>query len=114
AYGIQAAAEIYFGVSARDLTVDQAALLAGIIRSPNAYNPIRSPERARERRELALGRMVDAGHLTEDEAEVYSMAPLPTELHEVTPRVDDYFADAVKRQLLRDPRLGATQEERER
>ncbi|HEV3496112.1 MAG TPA: transglycosylase domain-containing protein, partial [Actinomycetes bacterium] len=113
AYGIQAAAETYFGVSARELTVDQAALLAGMIRSPNAYHPVRYPERARDRREAALQRMVDVGHLTEDEATMYAMTPLPTQLHQVTPPVNDYFAEAVKNQLLRDPRLGATPEERE-
>jgi penicillin-binding protein 1A len=113
AYGIQAAAETYFGVSAQQLTVDQAALLAGIIRNPIVYNPVRFPERAEERRQTALERMVAVGELTEEEAVVYGMSPMPTEVHDVTPPPDDYFAEAVKNQLLNDPRLGDTDEERE-
>jgi penicillin-binding protein 1A len=113
AYGIQAAAETYFGVSARQLTIDQAALLAGMIRNPNVYNPFRYPERAQERRETALQRMVAVDAISEDEAAVYALSPMPTEAHDLTPPPDDYFADTVKRQLLQDPRLGDTYEERE-
>ena len=113
AYGIQAAAETYFGVSATELGVDQAALLAGIIRNPIVYNPVRYPDKAVERREAALDRMVAEGFLTGDQAGLYKLAPLPTELHQVLPQPDDYFVTAVKEQLLRDPHLGDTPEERE-
>ena len=61
AYGVQAAAETYFGVGVQQLDVGQAAMLAGIIRNPIQYNPVRYPERAAQRRDVALGRMHDAG-----------------------------------------------------
>jgi penicillin-binding protein 1A len=113
AYGIQAAAETYFGVSVQQLTVDQAALLAGMIRNPIAYNPVRYPERAKERRTTALDRMVAVHAITRAQAAMYALSPMPTELHDVTPPPEDYFADAVKNQLLHDRRLGDTKEERE-
>ncbi|HEY1117176.1 MAG TPA: transglycosylase domain-containing protein [Acidimicrobiales bacterium] len=112
AYGIQAAAETYFGVSAAELDVGQAALLAGMIRDPIDYNPFLYPEIAVERRRIALGRMVDEGLLTEDEAALHSLVPLPTEPTQYTPPPDDYFVEEVKQELLADPRLGATATER--
>jgi penicillin-binding protein 1A len=113
AYGIQAAAETYFGVSPQQLTIDQAALLAGIIRNPIVYNPVRYPERAERRRETALQRMVVVNAITPEEAAMYALTPMPTELHDLTPAPTDYFAEAVKQQLLNDPRLGETEDERE-
>src|SRR4030095_9914931 len=71
AYGIQAAAETYFGVNARDLNPGQSALLAGLIRNPVSYNPFRYPERAAQRLGVALERLVDVGALTEAEAAVW-------------------------------------------
>jgi penicillin-binding protein 1A len=117
-YGIQAAAETYFGVSAPDLDPGQAALLAGIIRNPIAYNPIRHPERAAQRRDTALKRMVEVGALTEAEAIWWGVATaIPTAVHEVLPRANDYFASHVEQQLLTDPEfdfLGQTEAERHR
>jgi penicillin-binding protein 1A len=113
AYGIQAAAETYFGVNARDLTPGQAALLAGLIRNPVSYNPIRFPERAVQRIDIALKRMVAVGALTKADAAAWKEAtPVPTAVHDVLPRANDYFASAVEQQLLADERLGKTPEER--
>jgi penicillin-binding protein 1A len=113
AYGIQAAAETYFGVNARDLTPGQAALLAGLIRNPVSYNPIRFPERAAQRIDIALKRMVAVGALTKADAAAWKEAtPVPTAVHDVLPRANDYFASAVEQQLLADERLGKTPEER--
>jgi membrane peptidoglycan carboxypeptidase len=113
AYGIQAAAETYFGINARDLNPGQAALLSGLIRNPVSYNPIRFPERAAERRDIALDRMVDVGALTAAEAASWGEAtPAPTAVHQVLPRATDYFSNWVEQQLLADERLGKTPEER--
>jgi penicillin-binding protein 1A len=114
AYGVQAAAETYWGVDVGELDWGQAALLAALIRNPNNYNPIHFPEVAAERRRLALDRIVDVGLLTQDEADVYAFEPLPTEVIRITPPPDDYFVEEVKQQLLDDPRfgLGDTYEER--
>jgi penicillin-binding protein 1A len=114
AYGIQAASETYFGIGAGDLNKGQAALLAGMIRNPNAFNPVKYPERTLERRHTALTRMYDQGVITEEEMAFIDAAPLPTELHNVLPPPDDYFVEAVKQQLLDDERLGATPAEREK
>ena len=113
-YGVQAAAETYFGVSAPQLNVEQAALLAGMIRNPNVYDPIDAPERTRDRRTTALDRMVDVGMITEDEALWYDNTPLPTRLQQTLPRPNDYFVAEVRSQLLRDERLGGTAEARAR
>lgn len=112
AYGVQAAAETYFGVDVGDLDHGQAALLAGIIRNPVSYNPVRYPERAERRRAAALQRMVDEGIIDENEQTWWNATPLPEKLHEVVPKPDDYFVEEVKSQLLRDERLGKTYDER--
>ena len=67
AYGIQVAAKTYFGVEAKDLTVSQAALLAGIIPSPNNWDPAVSPEKAEQRWNSVLANMVKDGHITQAE-----------------------------------------------
>ena len=115
AYGVQAAAETYFGVGVQQLDVGQAAMLAGIIRNPVTYNPVRYPERAAERREVALGRMVDAGWLTEEEEAFWTAAPTVPSFHQVLPKPNDYFPSEVEQQLLTDSRfamLGETETER--
>lgn len=113
AYGVQAGAETYFGVGVAELDVAQAALLAGMIANPSRFDPVRHPEAAKGRRDLALRRLVAYGRLTEEEAEALRDAPLPTRINQVNPTPDTYFVEEVKQQLLRDPRLGRTREERE-
>ena len=61
AYGIQTAAETYFDTTAKDLSLRQAALLAGVIRAPGAYDPIAHPDAATARRNLVLERMAELG-----------------------------------------------------
>lgn len=114
AYGVQAAAETYWGVDVGDLGWSEAALLAALIRNPNGYNPIRFPDRARERRGIALQRLVDTGHLTANEAASYNAEPLPAAVQQIAPPPDDYFVEEVKQMLLDDPSfgIGATPEER--
>ncbi len=111
-YGIQAAAETYFGVEASQLDLAQAALLAGMIRNPIDYNPFLYPKVALERRRIALKRMVEVGKITEAQASFANEAPLPDKPVQYTPPVNDYFVEEVKRQLLDDPRLGDTRSER--
>jgi penicillin-binding protein 1A len=112
AYGVQAAAETFFGVGVEELDAGQAALLAGMIANPSRFDPIRQPEVAERRRSVALGRMVDVGVISPEEATWHRGIPLPTEVNELLPNPDDYFAEEVKRILLDDPRLGATRDER--
>lgn len=65
--GVSAASSLYFGASARELSLGQAALLAGIARSPSRDNPLVSPRRARARRDVVLGRMRALGYATREE-----------------------------------------------
>ncbi len=111
-YGVQAAAETYFGVPASDLDLAQAALLAGMIRDPIDYDPLLYPEVAGERRRIALRRMVEEGMITEDEAAFANAGPLPAVAIEYIPPPDDYFVEEVKQALLADERLGETKSER--
>jgi len=62
-YGVQAAAKAYFGVDAKDMTVEQAALLAGLIPAPNTWDPANAPEKAEARWNLVLDAMVKEGYL---------------------------------------------------
>jgi membrane peptidoglycan carboxypeptidase len=75
AYGVQAAARSYFSVNAADLTLPQAAMLAGLVQTPTSDNPIENPEGARERRNQVLSRMVALGHLPR--AQYDEIAPQP-------------------------------------
>ena len=103
AYGVQAAAETYWGYEdAGELGWAEAALLAGIIRSPARFDPTNFPESARERRAVVLNRLVDTGHLTQEEADLHKLAPLPAERQEpisIKPR--DYFVEEALQQLLK-------------
>ncbi len=68
-YGVEAAAQRYFGVSARDIDVYQAALLAGLLRAPSRLNPLHDAAAARERTNVVLNTMAEAGFLSEAEAD---------------------------------------------
>jgi penicillin-binding protein 1A len=107
AYGVQAAAELYFNVNAKDLDWVQAALLTALIRNPNPYDPFTHPEIATERRSLVLDVLVRQHLLTRLAADWLGEVPLPTVPNKPKPP-DDYFVEEVKQQLLDDERLGAT------
>ena len=69
AYGVEAASRQYFGRSAKDLTLEQAAMLAALPKAPSHYDPRRNADRARTRRDLVLALMADQEHITVDAAE---------------------------------------------
>ncbi len=83
AYGIQAASQRYFSVDAADLTVPQAAMLAGLVQSPANDDPISNPERGQTRRNQVLQRMFDRGHLPDTTQE--QLTALMAEPVQVTP-----------------------------
>lgn len=107
AYGIQAAAETYWGYEdASELGWAESALLAAIIRNPTQFDPTRFPQAARERREVVLNRLVATGHLTEDEADIYKLSPLPAERQEpIDTKPRDYFVEEALQALLKDPTI---------
>jgi penicillin-binding protein 1A len=112
AYGVQAAAELYWGIDAAELDWGQSALLASLIQNPVGYDPVEDAEVAREQRTIALDVLVETGHLTREEADYYDVAPLPEARQQVLPEPNDYFVEVVKQQLLSMEELGATQAER--
>lgn len=67
AYGIQSAAETYFGKNQQDLSIEEAAMLVGMLKNPALYNPMRRPEIAQERRNTVLNQMRKAGHINREE-----------------------------------------------
>ncbi len=102
AYGVEAASRLYFGKPARDLTLAEAALLAGIIPSPERkFSPIRNPEGALERRNHVLDRMLDLGFITKEQHDEAAAAPLGASLHVRTHRLGGYFLEAVRQELER-------------
>jgi penicillin-binding protein 1A len=133
AYGIEAAAREYFGppdcarqrtlndnddrdcLKVSELTIPQAALVAGLIQAPSRFNPYENYEAARDRRDLVLLRMLVNDYITEDE---YDRAVLePIELVENVPLLEEqypaaYFVDDVKQWFLDNPVFGETREDR--
>ena len=69
AHGFAAAAEIYFGKPLKDVTVAEAAMLAGVPKAPSAYNPVSNPKRASQRQRYVIDRMVEGGFITAEQAE---------------------------------------------
>jgi penicillin-binding protein 1A len=99
-YGFEAASQFYFGKSLKDLSLPEAALLAGIIPGPK-YSPVLHPDRARARRGFVLNRMAAVGKITRAQAEAAEKQPLV--LHLQTPRNDlaPYFVEEIRRDLER-------------
>lgn len=98
--GFGEASQAYFGKDIKNLTVPEAALLAGIIQRPSFLNPYKNPERALERRNLVLDGMVETGALTPEEAERAKATPLKLASPNVEASDAPYFVDLVKEQLL--------------
>jgi penicillin-binding protein 1A len=99
AYGIEAAAQLYFGKSAKDLTLSEGALIAGLPPSPNSYSPLKNYQRSLQRRDHVLSRMVEAGYLTPEQAEEAQRDPII--LNPPPPRVHKafYFVEYVRQYL---------------
>ncbi len=116
AYGLQAAAETYFGKNVDQLTLVEGAFLAGLIRSPSGYDPIRRPERARSRFVQVTERLADVGLMAEDEYEQIGLTwELPERL-QALPSFDTeptYYTAALREYLLeRSNILGEDEQER--
>lgn len=77
AYGVEAASQIYFGHPARNLSLAQCALLAGLPQTPALYNPLTDPDNAKTRQEVVLGLMVKEGYITQAEADLALEEALP-------------------------------------
>ena len=100
AYGVAAAALNYFNKSLDELTVPEAAFLAGLPKAPNNYNPQRFPEAARARRDYVIGRMAEDGIITEAQAQQARNTPLVIRGRGEADTVRaDYFVEEVRREI---------------
>jgi membrane peptidoglycan carboxypeptidase len=112
AYGVQAAARHYFGTNAKDLTWVQGATLAGLVKNPTGYDPLRNPDRGLQRRNVVLDRLAQLHAISQHKADTFKKKPLG--LHPVaTPNgcinsSAPFFCDYVVRYLEQDPSLGKT------
>jgi penicillin-binding protein 1A len=99
AYGFAAASEIYFGKPLKDVTIAEAAMLAGLPKAPSAYNPIANPRRATVRQRYIIERMLENGFITADQAEAARSQVLRYRPQNDTPVHAEYVAEAA-RQLV--------------
>ncbi|MDE6489634.1 MAG: penicillin-binding protein [Muribaculaceae bacterium] len=102
AVGIKSAAWVYFGKEAKDLTVEEAATLVGMVKNPSYYNPIRRNERVRLRRNTVLHQMEKAGKISREQRDSLSALPLVLDYHKVDHKEGPapYFREELRRILL--------------
>ncbi|AZZ96728.1 PBP1A family penicillin-binding protein [Pseudoalteromonas sp. R3] len=81
AFGIGAAAQVYYGKELHELTLPQMAMLAGLPKAPSALNPIRNPQRAKLRRNVVLGRMLTEGYISQAQYNEATQAPITAKRH---------------------------------
>ncbi len=98
-HGFGEAAQAYLGKDIRDLTLPEAALLAGMVRGPSYYNPFRNPERARARRNVVLALMRENGYITERQYQEAVQAPLELATGGLESTDAPYFVDLVNDEL---------------
>ena len=119
AYGVEAAARRYFSKSAADLTLVEAATLAGIVQQPVAFDPLRNPELSQKRRNVVLKRMSDQGYVSQDDAQRASLIPMAASLRPnsvangCTTSYAPFFCDYVLQTIRTDSTFGDTAEVRE-
>ena len=100
AYGFAAACEAYFGHPLKDITVAEAAMLAGLPKAPSAYNPISNPKRARVRQLYIIDRMEENGFITADQAKQARVEPLKIRTASNSTRVHAEYVAEMARQLI--------------
>ncbi len=102
AYGIAAAAQVYYGVTPDRLTLAQMAMIAGLPKAPSRYNPLANPQRALQRREYVLRRMLKLGYIDLPQYREASQTPITARLHGLDIEVEaDYLAEMVRNEMLR-------------
>ena len=102
AVGIKSAANVYFGKEPSQLTLEECALLVGMVKNPSYYNPLKHPQRALERRNMVFNLMVTAGYLSEEKAEELKQTPLGVSYHKPDDHTDGfarYFREELRRHL---------------
>ncbi|MFJ2619567.1 transglycosylase domain-containing protein [Glutamicibacter sp. NPDC087344] len=117
-YGVQAAAQYFYSVDAKDLNLQQSAMLAGMVQLPNVYNPINNPERSLDRRNKVLGNMLRAGAITQAEYDKAIKTDLELDPSKspsgcIAAGDNAYFCDYVTNLILTDDAYGETKQDRE-
>ncbi|GAA2948960.1 transglycosylase domain-containing protein [Streptomyces argenteolus] len=118
AYGIEAASQRYFSKHAKDLKLEEAALLAGLVQSPSRYDPVNDTEEATKRRNTVLQRMAAVGDISQSEADKAIAAPIDLKVKKpqngciTAVSGSGFFCDYVRKTILTDPAFGKTEEER--
>ncbi|MFE5597765.1 transglycosylase domain-containing protein [Streptomyces coelicoflavus] len=118
AYGVEAASQRYFSKHAKDLNVQEAALLAGIVQSPSRYDPVNDEAEATKRRNVVLNRMAQVGDISEAEAEKAKKAPLGLKVSKpkngciTAVKNASFFCDYVREVFLSEPVFGKTRKDR--
>jgi membrane peptidoglycan carboxypeptidase len=118
AYGVEAAAQRYFSKHAKDLTLPEAALLAGIVQSPSRYDPVNDEAEATKRRNVVLQRMAEVGDISQAEADRAKKEPLGLKVSKpkngciTAVKGAGFFCDYVREVFLSDPVFGKTREAR--
>jgi len=98
-YGIEAAAEYYFGRPAKEMPLTESALLAGLVQRPEAYSPFRAPDKARSRRDHVLNRMVEENKISRDVADPAIASPVIVAKLPEEDNIAPYFVEEVRRYL---------------
>ena len=118
AYGIEAASHRYFSKSAKDLKLEEAAMLAGIVQSPSRYDPVNDAQEAIKRRNTVLQRMADVRDVTQADADKAKAAPIKLKVSKpkngciTAASGAGFFCDYVREVFLSDPVFGKTKEDR--
>ncbi|WNM31195.1 transglycosylase domain-containing protein [Streptomyces sp. Li-HN-5-11] len=119
-FGIEAASERYFSTHAQDLTLPQAALLAGVVNGTTLYDPVQHPQAARDRRDVVLQRMAAVHDITQAQADAARRQPLGLKVTAprngciTAVRGAGFFCDYVRKVFLSSPVFGATAGDRAR
>ena len=101
AYGVAAAAQVYFGKNLGDINLAEAATLAGVLPAPSSYNPVRSPANAAMRRSYVLNRMHELDYIDDDELQQAMAYPVESKLHGTANELSaPYVAEMVRREML--------------
>jgi len=99
AYGVESAARAYFGKGVEKLTLPEAAMIAGVIKSPGRYSPYLDPEAAKNRRDTVLAQMLDQGYITQSEHDEAVASPIKTAGLKQAAAKAPYFVEWIKSQL---------------
>ncbi|MFJ8473066.1 transglycosylase domain-containing protein [Kitasatospora sp. NPDC094011] len=120
AYGVEAASQRYFSKSNKDLTVAEAATLAGLVQNPSQYDPKLHPSAAQKRRDTVIDKMLENKHITADQAKEAKAAPLGLKYKDpqngcITAKAGlGFFCDYVRHVVKQDPAFGKSSEDRKK